>query len=95
MVRGRIRVAAPLRAPAARGWLLATILSGSLVAACGQRGPLVLPSPPAEPPARVRAPSSGTVIVPPARRPARPDGGSAGEGGGAAQPAPSGPARTD
>jgi predicted small lipoprotein YifL len=49
--------------------LLAVILSGSLVAACGQRGPLVLPVPPAEPPPRVRAPSSGTVVLPPARLP--------------------------
>lgn len=49
--------------------LLAAILAGSLVAACGQRGPLVLPVPPAEPPPRVRAPSSGTVVLPPARLP--------------------------
>jgi predicted small lipoprotein YifL len=47
--------------------LLAAILAGSLVAACGQRGPLYLPVPPAEPPPRVRAPSGGTVVMPPVR----------------------------
>ncbi|RPH45466.1 MAG: hypothetical protein EHM87_06280 [Burkholderiales bacterium] len=52
--------------------LLAAILAGSLIAACGQRGPLVLPVPPAEPPPRVRTPSSGTVVMPPVQPAAEP-----------------------
>jgi predicted small lipoprotein YifL len=43
----------------------AAILAASLVA-CGQRGPLYLPKPPAEPPPRVRAPAAGTAVSPPA-----------------------------
>lgn len=45
--------------------LLAGILalSGSLlVSACGQRGPLYLPTPPAEPPARNAAPSPSAPV---------------------------------
>ncbi len=49
---------------------MAAILAGSLLAACGQRGPLYLPKPPAEPAPRMRTPSGGTVVVPPARTPA-------------------------
>lgn len=70
MVRGRSRVV--LRRVGPRpGPLLAAILAGSLLAACGQRGPLYLPVPPAEPPPRVRTPSSGTVVLPPAGAPAQ------------------------
>jgi len=50
------------------GWC-AAILAGSLLAACGQRGPLYLPKPPPEPAPRVRAPSGGTVVLPPAGAP--------------------------
>jgi predicted small lipoprotein YifL len=64
--RGRV-FARAARSPL--GWM-AAILAGSLLAACGQRGPLYLPKPPAEPPPRVRTPSSGTVVVPPSRTPA-------------------------
>ena len=69
MVRGRSRVGVR-RAGPRPGPLLAAILAGSLLAACGQRGPLYLPVPPAEPPPRVRTPSSGTVVLPPAGSPA-------------------------
>jgi predicted small lipoprotein YifL len=48
---------------------LAAILAVSLLAACGQRGPLYLPKPPPEPAPRVRTPSSGTVVLPPVRTP--------------------------
>ncbi|MFM1991160.1 MAG: Prokaryotic lipoprotein-attachment site [Pseudomonadota bacterium] len=65
MVRGRSRVVLR-RAGPRPGLLLAAILAASLLAACGQRGPLYLPVPPAEPPPRVRTPSSGTVVLPPA-----------------------------
>lgn len=64
--RGRVFARAAL---SPRGWM-AAILAGSLLAACGQRGPLYLPKPPAEPLPRVRTPSSGTVVVPPSRTPA-------------------------
>ncbi len=81
MVRGGLRgdVRARVFARAARrprGWV-AAILAGSLLAACGQRGPLYLPNPPPEPAPRVRTPSSGTVVTPPARTPAEaaPDAG--------------------
>ncbi|MEI7446953.1 MAG: lipoprotein [Burkholderiales bacterium] len=60
------------RVGARPGPLLAAILAGSLLAACGQRGPLYLPVPPAEPPPRVRTPSSGTVVLPPAGTPVQP-----------------------
>lgn len=75
MVRGRSRGAVRSRERAlverrALGRAAAMILAGSLLAACGQRGPLYLPKPPAEPPPRVRTPSSGTVVVPPASAPA-------------------------
>jgi predicted small lipoprotein YifL len=76
MVRGGSRgaVRSRERALVARrvlGRAAATILAGSLLAACGQRGPLYLPKPPAEPPPRVRTPSSGTIVVPPAGAPAQ------------------------
>ena len=71
MFRGGSRGAVRRRvfAPAARRALgrIAAILAGSLLAACGQRGPLYLPKPPPEPAPRVRAPSGATVVVPPAR----------------------------
>jgi predicted small lipoprotein YifL len=70
MVRGRPR--GPRRAlqpVRVAGVPLAAILAGALLAACGQRGPLVLPSPPAEPPPRVRTAPSGTVVQPPAKSP--------------------------
>ena len=55
------------RRPRLRVALIAAILSGPMaLGACGQRGPLVLPTPPAEPPPRVRAPTSGVVVLPPA-----------------------------
>jgi predicted small lipoprotein YifL len=60
----------------------AAILAASL-AACGQRGPLYLATPPAEPPPRVRAPAPGTVVVPPAS----PTGATAAPGTDAERPA--------
>lgn len=45
------------------------ILIGSVLVACGQRGPLYLPTPPSEPPPRVRTPSSGTIVLPPTGSP--------------------------
>jgi predicted small lipoprotein YifL len=66
-VRARVFVRAARRP---RGWV-AAILAGSLLAACGQRGPLYLPSPPPEPAPRVRTPPSGTVATPPAPAPAQ------------------------
>jgi predicted small lipoprotein YifL len=74
MVRGGLRGGARARvfaraARRPRGWV-AAILAGSLLAACGQRGPLYLPKPPPEPAPRVRTPPGGTVATPPARTPA-------------------------
>jgi predicted small lipoprotein YifL len=68
--RGGVRSRVLARAARHAAWWIATILAGSLLAACGQRGPLYLPKPPAEPASRVRTPSSGAVVVPPARTPA-------------------------
>ena len=49
------------------GALLAGILAGSLlVAGCGQRGPLYLPTPPAEPPARTAPPPAAVPAPTPA-----------------------------
>ena len=66
----------------------AAILAASLVA-CGQRGPLDLPKPPAEPPPRVRAPAAGTAVAPPAGTTGEP----AARDAAPAAPASDGPAR--
>lgn len=75
-LRARARVIA--RAARRSRVLVAAILAGSLLAACGQRGPLYLPKPPPEPAPRVRTPSSGTVVLPPARSPAEAAPGASG-----------------
>lgn len=49
------------RDPALSARILAGSLLLSVVAACGQRGPLYLPTPPAEPPARAAARAPGTA----------------------------------
>jgi predicted small lipoprotein YifL len=84
-LRARVRVIA--RAARRSRVPVAAILAGSLLAACGQRGPLYLPKPPPEPAPRVRTPSSGTVVLPPARSPAEAAPGASGTSGTSTAPA--------
>jgi predicted small lipoprotein YifL len=77
--------------------LSAGILAGSLLVSaassgCGQRGPLYLPTPPAEPPARIDAPVPGPTLTP---APALPRTGAATPPAGGVVSDPSAPRRTD
>jgi len=55
--------------------LVAGILAASLLSACGQRGPLYLPTPPAEPTRRAAPPT----VLSPVPRPAPAAPGTAGD----------------
>jgi predicted small lipoprotein YifL len=60
---GRMR-----RHPALSAGILAgSVLVSAVLSACGQRGPLYLPTPPAEPPAKAGARTPGTPAPAPPR----------------------------